>query len=73
MYESCFCRQGPVSSLTRESRFRWLPETREERLAALCYGRAHRKGFILLTGGIGAGKTTLLRAAAPPKAEGEEG
>jgi general secretion pathway protein A len=41
----------------------WLSETHEEGLAALCYGIARRKGFILLTGEIGAGKSTLLRTA----------
>jgi general secretion pathway protein A len=63
MYESFFGLREPPFSLNPDPRFLWLSETHQEGLAALAYGIASRKGFILLTGGIGTGKTTLLRAA----------
>ena len=63
MYESFFGLREPAFSLTPDPRFLWPSETHEEGLAALVYGIARRKGFLLLTGEVGAGKTTLLRAA----------
>jgi len=63
MYESFFGLREPPFSLNPDPRFLWLSETHREGLAALAYGIASRKGFILLTGGVGTGKTTLLRAA----------
>jgi len=63
MYESFFSLHEPAFSMTPDPRFLWLSETHEEGLAALCYGIARRKGFILLTGEVGAGKSTLLRTA----------
>ena len=63
MYESFFGLQEPAFSLAPDPRFLWPSETHEEGLAALCYGIARRKGFMLLTGEVGTGKTTLLRAA----------
>jgi general secretion pathway protein A len=62
MYESFFSLHEPAFSMTPDPRFLWLSETHEEGLAALCYGIARRKGFILLTGEIGAGKSTLLKS-----------
>ena len=63
MYESFFSLHEPAFSMTPDPRFLYLSETHEEGLAALCYGIARRKGFILLTGEVGAGKSTLLRTA----------
>ena len=63
MYESFFGLREPAFALNPDPRFLWLSETHQEGLAALAYGIASRKGFILLTGGVGTGKTTLLRAA----------
>jgi general secretion pathway protein A len=70
MYERYFHLPQPAFSPTPDPRFLWLSETHEEGLAALRYGIARRKGFILLTGGIGAGKTTLLRAVLRGISEG---
>ncbi len=63
MYESFFGFREPAFSLAPDPRFLWPSETHEEGLAALVYGIARRKGFMLLTGEVGTGKTTLLRAA----------
>jgi general secretion pathway protein A len=72
MYESFFGLREPAFSLTPDPRFLWPSETHQEGLAALVYGIARRKGFLLLTGEVGSGKTTLLRAALdqiPPDTE----
>lgn len=56
-------REAPFST-TPDTRFLYLSQKHEEALAALLYGIAERKGFIVVTGEIGTGKTTLVRALA---------
>jgi general secretion pathway protein A len=72
MYESLFGLREAAFSLTPDPRFLWLSETHEEGLAALQYGIAARKGFLLLTGEVGTGKTTLLRTALERVPEGTD-
>lgn len=63
MYKNFFqLRANPFASSPDPKFLFEMPRTREA-LAALRYGIATHKGFLVLTGEVGTGKTTLLRCA----------
>ena len=49
-------------SVTPGPEFLYLTPSHKEAFAAVTYGVAKRRGFIVITGEVGAGKTTILRA-----------
>jgi general secretion pathway protein A len=49
-------------SITPDPEFLYLTPSHKEAFAAVTYGVAKRRGFIVITGEVGAGKTTILRA-----------
>src|SRR5262249_14362729 len=60
MYQRFFgLRENPFSA-SPDPHYLFLTRHTQESLAALTYGIQHRKGSILLSGGVGTGKTTLL-------------
>ncbi len=62
MYEKNFGLRASPFGTSPDPRFLcMLPQIRET-LAALQYGIASRRGFVVLTGEVGTGKTTLLKA-----------
>ena len=49
-------------SVTPDPDFLYFTPSHKEAFAAITYGVAKRRGFIVITGEVGAGKTTILRA-----------
>ncbi len=48
-------------NITPDPEFLYFSPSHKEAFAAVTYGVANRKGFVVLTGEIGTGKTTILR------------
>ena len=49
-------------NITPDPEFLYFSPSHKEALAAVTYGVAKRRGFIVITGEVGTGKTTILRA-----------
>lgn len=49
-------------NITPDPEFLYFSPSHKEAFAAVTYGIANRKGFIVLTGEVGTGKTTVLRS-----------
>ncbi len=62
MYHEYFGLSEEPFNITPDPRFLYLTPQHQEAMNHVLYGIHHRKGFILLTGGVGTGKTTICRA-----------
>jgi type II secretory pathway predicted ATPase ExeA len=62
MYEKHFGLRASPFGTSPDPRFLCMLPRIRETLAALQYGIASRRGFVVLTGEVGTGKTTLLKA-----------
>ena len=62
MYEEFYHLKKPPFRVTPDPEFLYLSPSHKEALAAIIYGVAQRKGFIVMLGEVGLGKTTILRS-----------
>lgn len=62
MYRNYFGLRASPFGVNPDPRFLYMMPRVREALAALRYGIATRKGFVILTGEVGTGKTTILNA-----------
>jgi len=61
MYASYFGLKENPFKLSPEPAYLFLSEQHRDALNYLLYGIQHKKGFIMISGGIGTGKTTICR------------
>jgi general secretion pathway protein A len=61
MYKTFFSLQRDPFEITPDPKFIFPTQRHNEALAALHYGVAKRKGFVVLTGEVGTGKTLIVR------------
>lgn len=63
MYEKFYGLNSTPFGLSPDPRFLFPTPSHNEALAAISYGVAKRKGFVVLTGEVGTGKTLIVRYA----------